>query len=135
MNIGTEYHHRLAKLSASLKRIRKELPGTKIFPVSLKREVAALLNLGVDAEKIAEECGFRKLTITRWGNCHSAGREIVASRALQVVPDRRLSVLARIEQPQLICEIDIGCSVVIKFPVDGLTQGMLRNLREAFHPC
>jgi hypothetical protein len=125
----------VAKLAASIRAIRKDMPGMLIFPEKLKQEAAALITAGMTAAKIAAACGLAEKTITRWGIRYSEVPKTEAPRMLTVVAERQNQSILGNDHKTVMCEIDIGCSVVVRIPMESLTRDFLRGLREAFQPC
>jgi hypothetical protein len=133
--ITVEHRQRLLKLSTSFREIRRKNPYASCFPDELKVESTALLNAGIDAEKIATDCGLGVNTVLRWQTQHPSKLEFPEVVSLQVVAERKAPSPIKNEQPIQMCELLLGSSVVIRIPMEGLTKDLLGNLREAFQLC
>lgn len=133
--ITVEHRQRLSKLSTSIREIRRKNPHASCFPDALKIESTALLNAGIDAEKIAADCGLGVKTVLRWQTQHPSNLVHPEVVSLQVVGERNPPSPIKNQQSMQMCELLLGSSLVIRIPVEGLTKDLFGNLKEAFQIC
>jgi len=135
VDIGIDIDKRLAKLGSAVRAVRRATPWTKSFPEELRREAGRLVRMGVDVRRIAQSCELTEKTIEKWEICYPEQNRIPVARKLQVVHERQPQGFAEISQKEKRCEIDLGCAVTLRIPMEELTRDLLCALREVFQRC
>jgi len=137
METAPELQARLSRLGSKIREFRSKCPRVIRFPDELKREAVELLSAGISGPEVSAVCGLsRSITYSWRKQCSERSSTAPTShRTLRVVPNRSGEVLPKSAEQKGICEIDFGCAVVMRVPMNELTTELLRRLKEAFKPC